>query len=255
MPVQVGKAVSGKNLGLCGDDTGDNISARNRNYCELTAHYWAWKNLKDADFVGLNHYRRYFDFGRGLCNVVTSGTREFFDAAHPVPDFDELFGRCDIVMAKPKVYAYNLWCDYAKCHREADLEILREVVVERHPEYLDALDDVFFRNNRLSHFNMFVMPRAKFDAYSEWLFDILFEVERRIEIPSDPVQARIFGYMSERLLMVYARRNAWRVMYRTVVMVDDRKKKGKASYLFHYAMNNLLYALTYPFRRHAPAKG
>lgn len=255
MPVQVGRAVSGVDLGFRTDDTGDNISARNRNYCELTAHYWAWKNLKDADYIGLNHYRRYFDFGSDLCNVVTAGTREFFDSEHPVPDFDELFGRFDIVMPKPKVYAYNLWCDYAKCHREEDLEVLRAVVAERHPEYLDAFDWVFFRNNRLSHFNMFVMPRAKFDAYSEWLFDILFEVERRVEIPSDPVQARIFGYMSERLLMVYARHNRWRISYRTVVMVDDRKKKGAASYLFHYAMNNLMYAVTYPFRRRSPARG
>ena len=60
-PIHVGKANAGIDLGWMGDDTGDNISAKNQNYCELTAVYWAWKNLKDVDYVGLCHYRRFLD--------------------------------------------------------------------------------------------------------------------------------------------------------------------------------------------------
>ena len=48
IPIHCGKAVSKVNLGIQGDDTGDNISTKNPNYCELTAMYWAWKNLKDC---------------------------------------------------------------------------------------------------------------------------------------------------------------------------------------------------------------
>lgn len=60
LPIQVGRAISSVDLGIQGDDTGDNISWKNRNYCELTALYWAWKNLKEVDIIGLCHYRRYF---------------------------------------------------------------------------------------------------------------------------------------------------------------------------------------------------
>ena len=66
MPLQVGKDISKIDLNIQGDNTGDNISCKNQSYCELTGMYWAWKNLKNVDYVGLCHYRRYFDF-HGQC--------------------------------------------------------------------------------------------------------------------------------------------------------------------------------------------
>ena len=68
-PLQVGKAQSAVNFGFDGDDTGDNISHKNPNYCELTGLYWAWKNMTDYDFVGLAHYRRYFDFSKNASKI------------------------------------------------------------------------------------------------------------------------------------------------------------------------------------------
>jgi len=100
---------------------------------------------------------------------------------------------------------------------------------------------------------MFVMPRERFDAYSAWLFDLLEEVERRIRISDDPVQARVMGYMSERLLNVYVQHNRLRICYRPVVMVDERKRKGTLKFLFHAGVNNLLFFVTYPFCKHAPS--
>ena len=58
---------------LIGDDTGDNISNKNANYCELTAQYWAWKNydkLGNPDYIGLMHYRRHLIMRAGELDVV-----------------------------------------------------------------------------------------------------------------------------------------------------------------------------------------
>ncbi|MEM4181812.1 MAG: DUF4422 domain-containing protein [Candidatus Pacearchaeota archaeon] len=64
-PIQAGRSISKIKLPKpwIGDDTGENISQKNREYCELTAMYWAWKNYKkigNPDYIGLCHYRRYF---------------------------------------------------------------------------------------------------------------------------------------------------------------------------------------------------
>ncbi|GHT81204.1 hypothetical protein FACS1894130_12890 [Spirochaetia bacterium] len=64
LPIQAGKAISGFNLKMQGDDTGNNISSKNQAFSEFTAWYWAWKNIKilypNIKYIGLSHYRRYF---------------------------------------------------------------------------------------------------------------------------------------------------------------------------------------------------
>ena len=49
--------------GMVGDDSGDNISARNPEVNEFTALYWVWKHydeIGNPKKIGLNQYRRAF---------------------------------------------------------------------------------------------------------------------------------------------------------------------------------------------------
>ena len=51
---------------------------------------------------------------------------------------------------------------------------------------------------------MFIMKRELADKYCTWLFDILFELEKRLDISNyDDNDKRVFGFVSERLLDVW----------------------------------------------------
>ena len=62
-PIQVNAKVSDYTIDstYLSDNTLDNISEKNYTFNELTALYWAWKNLKKPAIFGLMHYRRYLD--------------------------------------------------------------------------------------------------------------------------------------------------------------------------------------------------
>ena len=59
VPLHVGRALT-DDFGYPGDDTGESISASNPYYGELTGVCWVWKNIQDADNIGICHYRRFF---------------------------------------------------------------------------------------------------------------------------------------------------------------------------------------------------
>lgn len=198
LPVQVGHALATIDLRIQLDDTGDNISLLNRPYGELTALYWAWKNL-DAKAIGLSHYRRYF---RGSA-AGPNGTR--------VLDSQEasaLLERFDIVIAKPRNYVIEtIESHYRHAHVGEDLDVTRRALQALSPDYLPAFEQVF-AGRRLSLYNMFLMRRELFDDYAAWLFPLMDEVYRQIDTASrSAYQERAIGYLGERLLNVWVRQN------------------------------------------------
>lgn len=247
MPVQVGKANSTTELNIQGDDTGENISRKNPYYCELTALYWAWKNLKPADYIGLCHYRRYFDFTPFHYRERYLIRAEQLGKSQRLPDLKKLFRRYDIVLPVSMVFGESLREHYGKHHIGRDIDVLREVIEKLTPGYLDAFDSVMDRSNCLAGYNMFLSGWDTFNRYCEWLFPVLFELEKKIEVSDDPYQARIFGFLGERLLNVYCRHHRLRVKYYPIVLVDDREPEKKS--LFHYWWTRIKIDVTYRLKR------
>lgn len=197
LPVQVG-AEGKSDLGYTPDNTGASISDRNANYCELTGLYWAWKNL-DCDYLGLVHYRRHF--------TLFSGTNDRRDVLN-LDQARSLLQKNDVLLPKKR----NYWIEtnyqqYVHAHHAEDLDETKRILSERYPEYLNAFETVMKKTDG-HRFNMFVMKRELLADYCGWLFDILFELEKRLDISSySDNDKRVYGFVSERLLDVWLTKN------------------------------------------------
>ena len=177
------------------DNTGDNISEKNPHYCELTGLYWAWKNL-DADYIGLVHYRRHFADGRWWKKkderIITK------------PEVSSLLQDADILLPKPRHYWIETnFSQYVHAHHQEDLDLTRQIILDRYPQYLRAFDRTM--QKRFGHrFNMLIMKKELLDQYCSWLFDVLAELEGILDISAySKNDQRVFGFVGERLLDVW----------------------------------------------------
>lgn len=177
------------------DDQGENISQKNKIYCELTGLYWVWKNT-DAEIYGLCHYRRYLAYKNFL--------RPKKDRILKEDRILSLLKSADIILPKKRHY----WIEtresqYMHAHHAEDLKVTEEVLREKYPSFLLAWKHMLA--SRSGHIcNMFIMRQELLDEYCNWLFDILFEVERRLDISSySENDRRVFGFLGERLLDVW----------------------------------------------------
>ena len=181
------------------DDEGDNISLKNPYYCELTGLYFAWKNIQ-ADAIGLVHYRRYF-------TMKSKSFRKKYGAFSAVLSHDEavaLLKRADIVVPKKRhYYIESLYSHYMHTLDGSHLDLAKEIIGKRYPDYMQALVKVYARSWGYM-FNMAIMPRKELDEYCTWLFDILQELEGKIDVGNlDAFSARLFGRVSEILFNVW----------------------------------------------------
>lgn len=224
LPIHVGR--EGKaDLGYVGDNTGDNISAKNANYCELTGIYWAWKNLK-CDYVGLCHYRRYFA-GK---NLHTNNAEKKKAVILNRKDYEKLLQEYDVILpVKRNYYIETVRSQYEHAHNKRDLDEAEKIVSELYPEYSKAFAKVMSRT-RLYILNMFVMKKTLFDEYCSWLFSILFELEKRIDITNyNQYEARVFGFISERLFNIWLEKKQLKIKEVPVVNLEKVNWKRKIS--------------------------
>lgn len=178
------------------DDSGDNISTKNPNFCELTALYWAWKNL-DADYIGLVHYRRLLMSPNNKSMEITK------------EELEKIINKgAEVILPKKRnYYIETTYSHYEHNHNINDLLEVRKIIEEKYPTYVSSFDDVM-KKKKSHRFNMLVMKKECFNGYSKWLFDILFELENRVDISEyDQYQARIFGFISERMLDIWIEAN------------------------------------------------
>lgn len=212
IPLHVGRSLA-QDLGYMGDDTGVSISDKNCYYGELTGVYWVWKNIRTSDYVGVCHYRRYFCTEEG--RILTG------------PEYERILSEYDIITSKKLKLNYSYYDGYASDYNIGDLIAVGEVIRQSYPEYYEAFERLV--HGKGTYFgNMMVCSKALFDAYCEWLFGIFEQAEKQIDARAyDDYHKRVYGFISEFLLMVWCDVKEMRVYECKVGMTDEKRETSE----------------------------
>lgn len=185
------------------DDQGDNISQKNKHYCELTGLYWIWKNSPES-IVGLTHYRRAFESPSNSKQML----RDY--------EIENILANYDCIVAAKEPCTSSIGCNlitvaeqYRMIHSSTDLLHAREIIRTKRPDYLDAFDEAICEGHSFSPCNMIICKKELMDRYCKWLFKIEKQLDKRIDYISgrDSYQQRMPGFISERLLNVFLRKH------------------------------------------------
>lgn len=190
-PIQAGAALTNKHLydGILADDRGENISAKNKQYCELTALYWLWKHTKE-DIVGLVHYRRHFILPQNWLNRMQGN-------------------EIDVILPVPLCVLPNIAENYKERHDASDWEFLMQYLKEKELALYEEAEN-FFKGNLYSPCNMFIMRREIMKEFCEWIFPILDTVVAYGGKKENDYLNRYPGFITERLMTFYFEKNRQR---------------------------------------------
>lgn len=194
--MQVGAALTKERISeaVLTDCEGDNISSKNRQYCELTGLYWIWKHAKE-DYLGLVHYRRHFLLPENWIERLEQ---------HNV----------DVILPVPLYVAPNIEENYKSRHLPEDWDYLMKYFEEQLPDEFNTAQKVF-KGNLYSPCNMFIMKREILNDLCVWLFPIIDEVVKHGGEKDDIYMNRYPGFISERLITYYfeSRSDKYNIVY------------------------------------------
>ena len=207
-PLHVGRSVSpykDEMFWMQGDDTGANISSKNGSYCEMTAHYWIWKNVHDTEYVGVCHYRRFFGIDLSANTI------------------NDVLADADVLMVEPSWHVDSVYSYFAKFMGAENMTILSMVMKKRFPGYFDTLEKIC-DGIKFHPFNMLLCRKGLFDDYCQWMFTILEECERYVKPAPYTNARRTLAYMAELLTGVYFIHRQLRIKTVPYDMIENGQK-------------------------------
>lgn len=193
--LQVGADLTMQRVAEYADNTGDNISGKNVNYCELTALYWIWKNKLmlslpgdknnelNNEYFGLFHYRRILDI---------TGEDLFRFSENDI----------DVILPYPTIHEPDISEHHARYMKEEDWQAMLQALTELQPEYAKAANAIF-KQPYFYNYNIVIAKKEVLSDYCVWLFPILKRTEE-LSVPKGCERAdRYIGYLGENLMTLY----------------------------------------------------
>jgi len=208
----------GTNNDILGDNTGDSISVKNKSYCELSVVYWMWKNV-EAEYYGLCHYRRFFNFGWRNLTVSNHGQIVFNyldDKAKKTLNLlnnkaiERAIKGYDIILASPDRVTQHghrsLIDQYSSSEtlNVSDLMNMMDIVADNYPDMVTTMKA--YMNGELFYpCNLFIMKKDIFNKYCCFLFDVLKKFEKASDLSKYSKESyRVIGHLGERLLGIFS---------------------------------------------------
>lgn len=204
-------------IGYNRDDFKD-VPLDNKKYCELSTQYYAWKKV-NADYYGFTHYRRFISFAETkfepsddwnvvICDYLNESTAKKF-GLNNCDKIREEVEKYDVISIVPadlkKLKIKSVYEQYKlgqRLHIE-DLDIMAEIVKEFYPDIFPSLES-YMNGTEFYSCNMFIMKKDLFFEYSEFLFSVLAEFEKRKSVDGYSVEGkRTLGHLGERLFGIY----------------------------------------------------
>lgn len=220
--------------GLC-DSTGDNISSQNPYYCELTALYWAWKNL-DVPIIGLCHYRRYFANRSGVLNE---------------DDIVNYLTENDVILSYPLCKSITSRYSEKKplIDQQKDLGVIQEILKRKYPNEVQAFNKLVYGKGKMIWHNAFITHKDIFCDYCSFLFDVMEEYDLEMKKRSFEILPRYNGYLAEWLLPTwFLTHYSTKIKYMEFISTSDIEAKGVRRLFVRNG--HLYYNATYNFKEY-----
>ncbi|MBR1776651.1 DUF4422 domain-containing protein [bacterium] len=196
---------------MIGDDTGENISNLNRSINEMTAIYWAWKNydkLGNPDYIGLNHYRRFFDIPYSKINKILD-KYDFIKTPHG--------------FTRRTFYEKWNFGENSKDFLKSALDICKKI----NPDEGAKIEQFFHGHIGKGWCNMFVLPKEDFFEYCNFMFSII------LNLPNDTKYGRLAGMFAERLTSYYLYNLSLKKRAKSASIIDFMQYSSKEFFLKH----------------------
>ena len=211
---------------MVGDDTGVNISSRNNEFNECSVLYWIWKNadIKNLKYIGFFQYRRHLILNEYFENSKDDIEKSAYRCTHfkkITSNYDDIIGLneknilnilkdydCILPLSTDftainTTSVYDDWVYNIPGVHVDDLIELENVIAKLHPEMSDDLCK-YLNSPKKRMYHIFITKPSIFNEYCDWLFNILFELDKRIDTSLYSVNGkRTLGYLAETLYGFY----------------------------------------------------
>lgn len=184
--IQAGASMTGDRIAMLTDDIGENISKKNKQYCEMTATYWVWKNA-DHEWLGIEHYRR-----------------------HIMVEPEMLTDKVDVILPLPYICYPNTITQFRRFVSDGVLRSLLDALRSLYPEKYDDYLKILYGPYQYTY-NILCARKSVFHDYCQWFFGITRYMETMDVWVPEIKKTRALSYVAEVLTNLYFMSNADRL--------------------------------------------